>query len=285
MHLVDFAALQLLAGNRMSGSFQGTSVSIAVPKKVWVEGNDVCELHPFYDGITLCDAVKRNRYKLRGSYLGIIFTCAVQALGDLHAVGVLHRDVNPTNMLLTRTGDIVLLDVSFACRIDSQRVAVENPAFSPPEQLLKKAVPQSDFYSLAATACFLANGREPVPTGGAEKLQEEILNINFGAFYHRAPETWELVHQMLSTAVEDRPKGYRDLLLDPGTWPVDTSLFGVLDLDQLGFMVLSPSGILIGDKDQILGELRTMLKDDTIAEQQLKMDVMSFLDGKNPWLA
>jgi serine/threonine protein kinase len=155
--LVDYEALEILAGRDLHSSFQGTSVSIATPEKVWVEGNDVCELYPFLNGMTLYDITIRNRYRLKGSYLGLVFDRSVRALAQLHELGILHRDVNPMNMLLTRDGDIILLDPSFACRVDHQVTPVENPAFSAPEQKPGKAVPQSDFYSLAATTYFLAN--------------------------------------------------------------------------------------------------------------------------------
>lgn len=281
---VDLDGLQKLLGQRINASFRETSVSIALPEKIWIEGDRVCELHPFFNGISLWDVIKRNRYRLRGEYPGAIFKCMVEALAKLHAQGILHRDVNPTNMLLTSTGDIVLLDVSFACRTDCQRIPVQNPAFSAPEQLAKRAVPQSDFYSLAGTAIFLANGREPAPITKADLLRQQIDNINFGPFYHRTPELDELIFQLLSVEVEQRPRSYRDILLDTGTWAVTTSLYGVFDLGRLGFMILEPDAILIGPRDPISAKLRG-IDEESIEEPQLRADVKAFLNGKNPWLA
>jgi serine/threonine protein kinase len=281
---VDFDALQTLVGKRVQASYQATSVSIATPLKIWTEGDRVCELHPFLEGMPLDDVLARNRYRLGGSYLGNIFDRTARALADLHALGILHRDVTPSNMLLMGAGDIVLIDISYACREDHQgKRRVYNPGFSAPEQKSGTAVPQSDFYSLAATVCFLANG-EAATTANPEMLLEQIRNIDFGAFALQNYRGREIIYKLLSQDVNDRPKSYRELRLTPGTFPEDTPLLGVFDLDRLGFLVLSPWGMLIGSKDQVMQKLRE-IDSKSIENKQLAMDVKSFVKGENPWLA
>jgi serine/threonine protein kinase len=286
--LVDYEALEMLVGRDLHSSFQGTSVSIATPEKLWVEGNDVCELYPFLDGITLYEAILRNRYRLKGSYLGLIFDRSVRVLAQLHDLGILHRDVNPMNMFLTGNGDIILLDPSFACRMDHQTTPVENPAFSAPEQISRQAVPQSDFYSLAATTYFLANDQGVSEMADIEALRQGIFNIDFGAFGKSNFGHLEMIDRLLSYKVDERPRSYRDLLLTPGTYPPDTTLFGVLDLEHLGYLLLSPSRIIIGDEGAVKDALKELLDEDgmnSISDVGLRADVSSFLGGANPWLA
>jgi hypothetical protein len=102
---------------------------------------------------------------------------------------------------------------------------------------------------------------------------------NFGEF--------QLIYDLLSPKVDDRPKSYRDLLLDPGTYVPETALFGVLDVKQLGFLLISPSKIIVGDEMGVKDGLRELLAADgmsSISDNGLRSDVQSFLDGKNPWL-
>lgn len=285
----------MLPDHHISASFQKTSVLIATPAKVWSEGDAVCELHPYFEGIPLYDVLQRNKYRISGSYLGVIYNCAVRALEEFHKLGLLHRDVNPSNMLLTRTGDIVLLDVSFACRQEHQNTLVENPAFSAPEQSLGRAERQSDLYSLAATIFFLANGIDTASCATNQALKEHIVNIFFGAFAHRTHgdnqglgegwEGWDLIYSLLSPNVTMRPSTYRDILLNPGTFVPPTSLYGVLDLDHLGFLLLYPSGIFIGSEKTVSDELRRLIDENKIANPGLVEDVRAFLGGKKPWLS
>jgi serine/threonine protein kinase len=282
--LVDIAALRTISERGPEGFFdRNYSVSIDAPSRVWIEGNQVCELHKFIDGISLYEVVKRNRYRLKGRYLGWLFTRTVEALTWLHELNILHRDVNPTNMLLTKNGRIALVDVSFACFRDNQRVPVSNAAFSAPEQLLKNAVPQSDFYGLAAATCFIATGEEPVLIDD-ERLRKQVLNVNFGPFRSDL-ETPELLYKMLRPNVSDRPDSYRDLLLDPATDPVWTSVDAVYDLGPLGFMVLSPfCSKEVGTRSEVSSMLRVALEHGPVRDEKLRSDIEIFLSGSNPWL-
>jgi hypothetical protein len=189
-------------------------------------------------------------------------------------------------MLLTKTGDIVLLDPSFACRKDHQVTPVENPSFSAPEQSERRAVPQSDFYSLAATVFFLANGHGVSEVADIEALRRGIGSIDFGAFGLPNFGEHPLIYDLLSRNVEDRPKSYRKLLLDTGTYVPETSLFGVLDVKLLGFLLVLPSKIIIGDETLVKDRLRRLLSSEgwsSISDAELREDVRSFLDGENPW--
>ncbi|MEU8201278.1 serine/threonine-protein kinase [Streptosporangium sp. NPDC049046] len=95
-----------------------------------------------------------------------------QLLGGLrhaHGAGVLHRDINPRNILLT--GDrVVLADFGVAALHgdpgDSTTVPfVHVPSFVAPERLRgSPPTPASDLWSLGASLYFAVEGRPPRPT-------------------------------------------------------------------------------------------------------------------------
>ncbi|MEU0553083.1 serine/threonine-protein kinase [Dactylosporangium sp. NPDC006015] len=88
------------------------------------------------------------------------------ALADAHALGVLHRDVKPANILFSRFGEPALADFGLAIlaewRDESMTLDTLTPAYAPPETFRQSPPAGSaDVYSLCATLYALMRGRPP----------------------------------------------------------------------------------------------------------------------------
>ncbi len=90
------------------------------------------------------------------------------ALDYAHGHGVLHRDVNPANILLRQDGTPVLSDFGIARLTDTSRhltgtgMVMGTPAYQAPEQAQgKPAGPETDQYALAVVAYELLTGQVP----------------------------------------------------------------------------------------------------------------------------
>jgi eukaryotic-like serine/threonine-protein kinase len=89
------------------------------------------------------------------------------ALGCAHAAGVLHRDLNPSNVLLDSAGNAVVTDFGIAAirsetRLTDAGHAVGTPAYMSPEQLSGDlSTEASDQYALGVVAYELLTGRRP----------------------------------------------------------------------------------------------------------------------------
>ncbi|MEU1373262.1 serine/threonine-protein kinase [Streptomyces triculaminicus] len=91
----------------------------------------------------------------------------VRALRAVHAVGVLHRDIKPGNVLLTARGRIVLTDFGIAAMQDAAALTmagtlVGSPDYMAPERIEGRLQgPPSDLWSLGATLCAAVAGHSP----------------------------------------------------------------------------------------------------------------------------
>ena len=97
----------------------------------------------------------------------------LEALEAAHAAGVAHRDLTPSNVLLDRTGGVVVTDFGLARsgrepRVTASGILVGTPEYWSPEQARGEPPPPAgDLYAAGAIAFELLAGRLPFPSADA----------------------------------------------------------------------------------------------------------------------
>ena len=144
-------------------------------------------------GETLAESLHHQRGDPPGpvAILSLVrrFAIAARGLAACHDQGVVHRDVKPSNLMLTRTGDggesMTLFDFGVARgpddRVDDRLTQIGakigTDAYMPPEQLCGRSDQvdgRSDVYSLGITAFEAVTGRCPVAPGSGSNPERSV---------------------------------------------------------------------------------------------------------------
>lgn len=103
------------------------------------------------------------------------------AVGELHQKGILHKDLNPSNIVLNQeTGELKIIDFGISTELSHETLFFQHPnqlegtlAYISPEQTgrMNRSVDyRSDFYSLGATFYELLVGKPPFQSDDALEL-------------------------------------------------------------------------------------------------------------------
>ncbi len=100
----------------------------------------------------------------------------LSALEYAHQRGIIHRDVNPSNIIVRPSDQVKILDFGLACPIGTEDFANTGTAhYMAPEQINGEPLdPRTDIYALGITAYEMVTGKCPFQ----EKSLKELLDLH-----------------------------------------------------------------------------------------------------------
>ena len=120
----------------------------------------------YLDGISLKKYVAKKGGRLPIAEILGIMRPVMESLVTVHEKGLIHRDISPDNILITKTGDVKLIDFGAAkqTNLDGKSLSIVlKQGFAPEEQYRTHGEqgPWTDVYALAATIYFCLTGQLP----------------------------------------------------------------------------------------------------------------------------
>jgi serine/threonine protein kinase len=119
----------------------------------------------FIDGITLEQKLKDTGGKLHETEVIDVALQVLDTLEYLHNLEppVIYRDLKPSNVMLTPSGQVKLIDFGIARLFQplSNATMIGTQGYAPPEQYRGKVEARSDLYALGATMHHALSGRDP----------------------------------------------------------------------------------------------------------------------------
>ncbi len=167
----------------------------------------------YLDGETLAAKLKRDGVMAADDAIALLMPI-MESLETVHEEGILHRDIAPDNIFITKDGDAKLIDFGAAryatTGYSMSLTVLIKPGFSPEEQYRTRGDqgPHTDVYSMAATLYKTITGKTPPDSLKRrvefEKSNKDIL-FPLHKFVKEIPESTEnAIMNALNVRIEDR---------------------------------------------------------------------------------
>ena len=132
----------------------------------------------YVEGTTLRDKIRREG-KISEEITLRIMDQVTQALAETHAGGIIHRDIKPQNILITRDGIPKVADFGLAISVRESlqpgASTAGTPTYMAPEQARGNAsTPASDIYSLGVVIYFMLTGKIPYKANSVNEVLRQI---------------------------------------------------------------------------------------------------------------
>jgi serine/threonine-protein kinase len=178
----------------------------------------------YVDGFSLAQLAKKKPI-LAPEAVAVIGAAVARGLAHAHERGIVHRDVKPANILVSRAGDVKLFDFGIAQRTTSLEepaspaslapLRLENiaafgtPAYMAPEQILGEGVDaRSDLFSLGVVLYQLLCGARPFERGDEADQRPAAHRIRRDPaipLHRRAPEVPAALERVVMRAIQKLP--------------------------------------------------------------------------------
>ncbi len=177
-------------------------------------------------GRTVHDDIQEHKRYPEAEAIDIVIQVA-EALEHAHAKGLIHRDVKPKNIMISREGVVKLADMGLARAVSDKEAAEAEkgkafgtPYYISPEQIRGEVDigPPADIYSLGATLYHMVTGSVPYEGKNPSAVMHKHLKGELAAPDHVNPKLSagisEVIEMMMARSARKRYRGCTDLLVD-----------------------------------------------------------------------
>ena len=174
----------------------------------WFEENGTAYLAMEYiRGISLDDYLQNQDVPFSFQQAWKMLEPVAEALEKIHKTGIIHRDLNPGNLMMEENGTIKIIDFGSArpyLETEKTMTILIKKGYAPPEQYIKKGKqgPWTDVYALCATIYEMVTGVRPEPS--IQRIEKDELYPPSAYGAEILPEEEELLFRGLEVNPKQR---------------------------------------------------------------------------------
>ncbi len=165
----------------------------------------------FVEGIDLYELLNKVE-RLPPDIAAIVALQAARALEYAHFRGVVHRDFKPSNLMITKQGDVKLMDFGIA-RDESfddltrPGTALGTPSYMSPEQIMGERVDfRSDMFAFGIVLFQMLTGQKPFVEDDTRSVMQRILSDPYTPPRKLFPDIPWGLSRILKRCLEKRPE-------------------------------------------------------------------------------
>lgn len=180
----------------------------------------------YVEGRTVHDDIVKHKRYAESEALDIVIQVA-EALEHAHSKGLIHRDIKPKNLMISKEGVLKVADMGLARAISDKDAAEAEkgkafgtPYYISPEQIRGEVDigPPADIYSLGATLYHMVTGSVPFEGKNPTAVMHKHLKAELVPPDHvnpkLSPGISEVIEMMMAKKPQSRYRNCSDLLVD-----------------------------------------------------------------------
>lgn len=203
---------------------------IVTVKDFFYENETAYIIMEYINGMTLKQYLTKVGGRMKQNEVIKMMKPVLESMNKIHEVGIIHRDISPDNIMITRNKQIKLTDFGAARVFDTEDnksiTVVLKRGYAPEEQYRAKGNqgPWTDVYALCATMYRMITG--VTPQEALERIIEDSVEPLSKYDSSIWPETEYAIMKGLSLRAQDRFQNVDEL--------IDALYYSVLEYDNDG---------------------------------------------------
>lgn len=178
------------------------------------EGSSYYIVLEYVDGPSLDQLIRQRRYLPDHVALTIVREVC-RALAYAHSRNVVHRDIKPANILISRTGEVKLVDFGIATihgddesELTREGMTLGTPSYMAPEQFqnTRSVDRRADIYSLGVVLYESVTGKKPYPGSFSPEVIARIQKGRYDRPRRVNPKVSSFTNRLITRMLNPKPE-------------------------------------------------------------------------------